>query len=65
MVLGTVRQEAEPQKRRPKALKHRLTKGGPSDLSPLGSDGSSDGQMGGWASLEAAKDTQQKFGKQL
>jgi hypothetical protein len=35
MVLGTVRQEAGPQKRWQKVLKVKLTQGGPSGSSPL------------------------------
>ncbi len=65
MVLGTVRREAEPQERWPKALKTKLAQGGQSDLSPLRSDGSSNGQAGGWTSWEAAKDAQGRIGKQL
>ncbi len=42
MVLGTVRREAGPSERRPKALKTKIVKGGPSGLSPLRSDGSHD-----------------------
>ncbi len=34
----------------PKALKTKLAQGGPSSLSPLRSDGSHDGQTGGWVS---------------
>jgi hypothetical protein len=47
MVLETVRPQTGPQKRRQKALKTKLTQGGPSGLSPLRSDGSRDGQEGG------------------
>jgi hypothetical protein len=43
MVLRTVRQEA-------KALKAKQTQGGPSGLSTPRSDGSHDGQAGGWTS---------------
>jgi hypothetical protein len=39
MVLGTVRQEAGPLMRQPKALKAELTQAGPSSLSTLRSDG--------------------------
>jgi hypothetical protein len=48
MVLGAIRQEAGPQERRPKALNAKLAQVGPSDSSPLRSDGSRDGQAGGW-----------------
>ncbi len=43
MVLGTVRPEAGPRKRRPKALRTKLTQGGLSESSLLRSDGSRDG----------------------
>ncbi len=46
MVLGTARREAEPLERWAKALKTKLTQGGPADLSPLRSDGSCDGLAG-------------------
>ncbi len=48
MVLGTVRREAGPHERQPKALRTKLAQGAPSGLSPLRSDGSCDGQAGGW-----------------
>jgi hypothetical protein len=64
-VLGTVRWEAGPRERRPKALKTKLAQGGPSSLSLLRSDGSHDGQAGGWASWEVAKDAQGRVGQQL
>jgi hypothetical protein len=48
MVLGTIRQEAGPCERQPKALKTKLSRAGPSGLSLLRSDGSRDGQAGGW-----------------
>ncbi len=51
MILGTVEQEAGPRERLPKALKAKLTLGGPSGSSPLRSDGSDDGQAGGWTML--------------
>jgi hypothetical protein len=45
MILGTVREEAGPCERQPKALKTNLSQGGPSSgLNPLRSDGSVDGQ---------------------
>jgi hypothetical protein len=50
MVLGTVRQEAEPCEREAKALKTKLAQGGPSSSSPLRSDGTHDSQAGGWTS---------------
>jgi hypothetical protein len=50
MVLGTVRWEAGPYDRQPKAFKNKLVQGGPSGLSPLGSYGSCDGHEGGWTS---------------
>jgi hypothetical protein len=65
MVLGTVRQEGGPQERQPKTFKTKVTQGGTSGLSLLGSDGSLDGQKGGWTSLEAAKGTQGRVGQQL
>ncbi len=49
-ILRTDKQEAGPQERRPKALKTKLTQGGPSGLSPFRLDGSHDGQAGGWTS---------------
>jgi hypothetical protein len=48
MVLGTVRREAGSQERWPKALKAKLTQGGPLGLSLLRSDSSPDVQVGGW-----------------
>jgi hypothetical protein len=47
MVLGTVRREAGPCERRPKELKPKLGQGGPSVSTPLRSDSSCDGQVGG------------------
>ncbi len=47
MVLGTVRWEAGPRERQPKALRTKLAQRGPSGSSPLKSDGSRDGQVGG------------------
>jgi hypothetical protein len=47
MGLRAVRWEAGPHERQPKALKNKLSQGGPSGLSPLRSDGSCDGQAGG------------------
>ncbi len=46
MVLGTVRWDAGPCEKQPKALKTKLAQGGPSDSSPLRSDGSHDGKAG-------------------
>ncbi len=51
MVLGTVRQEAGPHERWPKALKTKLLKES-LGLSPLRSDGYCDDQTGGWTSSE-------------
>jgi hypothetical protein len=65
MVLGTVRQEAGPRKRRPKALKSKLTQGGRSGSSPLKSEASHDGQAKCWTLWEAPKDAQERVGKQL
>jgi hypothetical protein len=65
MVLGTIRQEAGPRKRLPKALKTKLAQGGPSGSSPLISDGSHDGQAEGWTLQKVAKDAQGRVGKQL
>ncbi len=64
-VLGTVKGEAGPSERRPKALKTKLALGGLSGSSPLRSDSSHDGQAGGWTSWEVAKDAQGRVGKQL
>jgi hypothetical protein len=58
MVHGIVRREAGPCERRPKVLKSKLAQGGPSELSPLRSDGSQYGQGEGWAMLTVAKDSQ-------
>jgi hypothetical protein len=58
MVLRTIRQGAGPHERQLKTLKTKLAQGGPSGLSPLKSDGSLDGQAGGWTGLMAAKDVQ-------
>jgi hypothetical protein len=58
MVLGTVRPEAGPCERQPKVLKTKLFEQGPSDLSPLSplrSDGTRDGQAGGWTASMVAK----------
>jgi hypothetical protein len=67
MVLGTVRQEFGPSKRRPKVLKTKLAQERPLGSSPLRSDGSRDGKAGGCTgtSSEAAKDAQGRVGKQL
>ncbi len=65
MVLGTVRQETGLHERWPKELITKLTKEGPSGLSPLRSDGSCNGQTGGWTSSEAAQNAQGRVGKQL
>jgi hypothetical protein len=48
MVLGTVRWEAGPHEGQSKAHKTKVAQGGPSGSSPLRSDGSGDGQAGGW-----------------
>ncbi len=64
-VLETVRREAGSRERLPKAPNYKLAQGGPSGLSPLRSDGSRDGQAGGWTSREVAKDAQGRVGKQL
>ncbi len=50
MVLWTVRWEDGHCERRPKALKTKLAQGEPSGSTPLRSDGSCDGQAGGWTS---------------
>jgi hypothetical protein len=63
MVLKTVRQEAGPQERWPKALKSKLAQEQPSVLSPHRSDGSCDSQTGGWTSWKVVKDTQGRVGK--
>ncbi len=63
MVLGTVRLEAGPRERWPKALKTKLAQGGPSGSSPLRSDGSRDSQAGGWTAFMVVKDTQQESWK--
>ncbi len=54
MVLGTVRWQAGPRERRPKALKTKPAQEGPSGSSPLRSDGLHDGQVGGWTALIVA-----------
>jgi hypothetical protein len=48
MVLRTIIKETGPRERWAKALKTKLTQGVPSGSSLLRSDGSSDGQAGGW-----------------
>ncbi len=48
MVLGTFRQQTAPCERWPKTLKTKLAQGGPSDSSPLRSEGSHDGHAGSW-----------------
>jgi hypothetical protein len=58
MVLGTVRREAGPCESRPKAFKTKLGQGGPSVSTPIRSDGSCDGQVGGWTFWEMAKGIQ-------
>ncbi len=65
MVLGTVRWEAGPRERQPRALKTKLTQGEPLVLSTLRSNGSHDGQAGGWTVLKVAKGTQGRVGKYL
>jgi hypothetical protein len=65
MVLGTVRWEAGPRERQPRALKTKLIQGEPLVLSTLRSDGSHDGQAGGWTALKVAKGTQHRVGKYL
>ncbi len=55
MVLRTVRCEAGPHERWPKALKIKLAQGEPSGWSPLRSHGSHDGHARGWTSLEVPK----------
>jgi hypothetical protein len=45
--------------------KTELSSKGPSGLSPLRSQGSHDGQVGGWTVLTLAKDTQGRVGKKL
>ncbi len=60
MVLGTVRREAGPRERLPKAPKTKLAQVGPSGSSPLRSDGSCDCQGGGWTVLMMAEDTQRE-----
>jgi hypothetical protein len=50
MILGTAKREAGPYEKRPKALRTKLTQEELSGLSPLRSDGSCDGQAGGWTS---------------
>jgi hypothetical protein len=57
MALRTVRQEARPRERQPKMLKTKLAKGEPSGSSPVRSDGSHDGQAGGWTMLMVVKGT--------
>jgi hypothetical protein len=63
MVLGTVRWEARPFERQPKALKTKLAQGGASSRSPLNSDGSPVGQAGTWTTLPVAKDAQRESWK--
>jgi hypothetical protein len=65
MVLGEVRQEAGPKERRPEELKTKLAQGGPSGTSPPRSNGSCDGQAGGWTALTVVKDAQLRVGKQV
>jgi hypothetical protein len=65
MVLGTVRWETGSRESWPKALKTKLAQGGLSGSSPLRSDGSHDGQAGGWNSRKAANDSQLRVEKQL
>jgi hypothetical protein len=48
MVPRTVRWETGPLQRQPKALKTKPGHGEPSAFGPLRSDGSRDGQAGGW-----------------
>ncbi len=64
-ILRIVRREAEPCERWPKALKTKLTQGGPSGSSPLRSDGSRYGQAGAWTALTVAKALKGRVGKQL
>ncbi len=65
MVLGTVRWEAGPCEWQSKELKTKLAHEGPPGSCPLRSDGSLDGQAGGWTVLSMAKDAQSRVGKQL
>jgi hypothetical protein len=58
MVLGTVRQEAGHHERWPRTLKTKLAQEWLSGSSPLRSDGSRDGQTGGWNMLMVAKGAQ-------
>jgi hypothetical protein len=62
-ILRSVRREAGPRERFPKALKIKLSQGGPSGSSLLRSDGSCDGQASGWTKLMAAKGMQGKSWK--
>jgi hypothetical protein len=55
LVLRTVRWEAGPRERLPKALKTKLGECQPSGSSSLRSDGSRDGQAGGMTTLVVAK----------
>ncbi len=52
----------KPYKRPPKALKTKLLMGGPSGSSLLRSDGSCEGQAGGWTAWEVSKDAQGRLG---
>ncbi len=65
VVLGTVRQEAGPRERQQKAIETKLARGGggTSSLSPLRSDSSRDGQVGGWTVLTVAKGAQRESWK--
>ncbi len=65
MVLGTVRWEAVPCEKWPKALKIKVAQGGPSGSSPLRSDGSHDGQAGGWTTLTVAIGAQRESRKAI
>jgi hypothetical protein len=62
-ILRTVRREAGPHERFPKAFKTKLSQGGPSSSSQLRSDGSCDGQASGCTKLMVAKGTQGKSWK--
>ncbi len=63
LILRTVRREAGPRERFPKALKTKLSQRGPSGSSLLRSDGSCDSQASGWTKLMAPKGTQGKSWK--
>ncbi len=65
MVLWTVRWEAGPHERQVQAPKTKLAQRGPSSSSPLRSDGTCDGQAGGWTSWEVSKDAQGRVRKHL